>query len=106
MDATRVEVERELEEMYCRLKGVRLQITRRRDSIAKDVQGRKAPALHIFCDAIAKDVQGRGFSADNFADALHCLKLDEEEERQYSYTIKVLQRILERTEEPAVKSGE
>lgn len=84
MDATRAEVDRELEEMYCRLKGVRLQITRRRDSIAKDVQG-------------------RGFSADNFADALHCLKLDEEEERQYLYTIKVLHRILDRTEEPAVE---
>ena len=87
MDATRAEVERELGEIECRLRGVRLQIASRRD-------------------CIAKDVQGRVFSADDFAGALHCLKLNEEEERQCSYTIKVLHRILDRTEEPAVEGGE
>lgn len=87
MDATREAVERELGEVECRLRGLRLQIASRRDRIAKDVQGRV-------------------FSADNFAGALHCLKLEEEEERQCLYTIKVLHRILDRTEKTAVEGGE
>lgn len=88
MDATRAEVERELGEVECRLRGLRLQAASRRDSIAKEAQGRV-------------------FSADDFAGLLHCLKLDEEEERQCLHTRKVLERILDRTEEPpAVEGGE
>ena len=83
MDATRVEVERELKRMRGSVESVRFRIKQRKQDIESLIE--------------------RNYNAATIANKAEWLLQDEQEERLYMYAERTLQGILERTQPPAVE---
>lgn len=86
MDATRVEVERELKRMRGSVESVRFRIKQRKQDIESLIE--------------------RNYNAATIANKAEWLRQDEQEERLYMYAERTLQGILDRSKEPTAVEGD